>query len=221
VDHALHMRTRLLTLLVLSVLIGSSCAEEHAPTNTSDDPPGPEENQPPVLTSVYSSPASIGSGDTAILTCEASDPEGDRLEYSWTLTSEVSPSGYFTDKHDNQITWNSPARRDTDYLFWFSVTVTDEAGNKKTKSLSVPVATKLRTFYADKDAAVGEDYPDDNTLSEHDFLNPRLLGISARSDYIYERRIYLFFDLSSIACHRTPKSGHWGTLHNRPLRAGV
>lgn len=47
-------------------------------------PPCPADNEPPVITGVYSDPEGITLGESARVWVEASDPEGSDVSYEWT-----------------------------------------------------------------------------------------------------------------------------------------
>jgi serine/threonine protein kinase len=56
--------------------------------------PTPPPNQPPVVQRVYADAGSVEEGKTVAIHCEASDPDGDSLQYSWMVTGgQVSGSG--------------------------------------------------------------------------------------------------------------------------------
>ena len=67
----------LLGLLMIMVL--SACAPAATPAPTA-------ENQPPVISSVTPSPSEIQWGEVSTVRCEASDPDGDELSYTWSAT---------------------------------------------------------------------------------------------------------------------------------------
>jgi hypothetical protein len=61
------------------------------PTVTPTTPPP---NQLPVVQQVYADVGSVEEGKTVAIHCEASDPDGDSLQYNWTATGgQVSGSG--------------------------------------------------------------------------------------------------------------------------------
>lgn len=65
------------------------------PTDTpTATPTVPPPNQPPVVQQVYADADSVEEGQTVAIHCEASDPDGDPLQYSWTATGgQISGSG--------------------------------------------------------------------------------------------------------------------------------
>lgn len=80
-------------------------------------------NDPPVITSLTADPDEIPAGDTTRITCMATDPELDPLDYSWRVGS-----GYFIGS-GSQVQWVSPGEPG-DYKVYVDVfdgnsTVTD------------------------------------------------------------------------------------------------
>jgi len=61
-------------------------------------------NNPPKIQSVAADPETIETGETSELTCQASDDDGDLLEYSWS-----AEEGSFADGDSgNQVIWQAP-----------------------------------------------------------------------------------------------------------------
>ncbi|MBN2790204.1 MAG: SUMF1/EgtB/PvdO family nonheme iron enzyme [Candidatus Delongbacteria bacterium] len=82
-----------LVVIVLFLLIFTSCSDD------SSSEPG---NKAPVITSIVSNPATVELGQTATVTCTASDADVDVLTYSWNNTGgTISGSG-------SSITWTAP-----------------------------------------------------------------------------------------------------------------
>jgi hypothetical protein len=67
-------------------------------------------NYDPVVRSLTVFPAIIAPGDSAIVVCEASDPDGDTLVFDWESDCRLlmkdalgQPAVYFYNSHDNRI----------------------------------------------------------------------------------------------------------------------
>ncbi|MFC1892422.1 Ig-like domain-containing protein [Chloroflexota bacterium] len=110
-----------LTVLSMVALFGSACGTE-----------GPV-NQIPIIASVSGEPASVGPGGTATITCVASDPDGDKLSYTWSTTGgSLSGTG-------KSVTFTAPDAAGT---YVISVTVDDDNGGTADKSHTVTVAAE-------------------------------------------------------------------------------
>jgi hypothetical protein len=93
-------------------------------------------NQNPVISRITADPAVIAPGGSALITCEASDPDGDTIRYSWSANEgNITGTG-------NRITWFPPAKGGT---FNIVVLVKDEKGGEATSSTAVTVATSTKT----------------------------------------------------------------------------
>ena len=68
----------------------------------------PPINHPPTITSLTSNPQSpIEINQNTVITCSASDPDGDSLTYTWTKTGgTITGTG-------SAITWTAPATAGT------------------------------------------------------------------------------------------------------------
>ena len=93
-------------------------------------------NQSPIISSLSPSPSSILYGGSAVLTCIASDPDGDVVRYSWTA-SEGSITGV-----GNKVTWIAPNKGGN---FNVTVIVSDGKGGETRGSVMVTVATSTNT----------------------------------------------------------------------------
>ena len=78
-------------------------------------------NQPPVITSVTANPSAVGLLGSSTITCDARDPDGDSLSYSWTATGGSVPSS------GNPVTWTPPS---TAGSYTITVTVRDGRGGE-------------------------------------------------------------------------------------------
>jgi hypothetical protein len=78
----LWLLTPMLVLCVLACL--SSCGSKT---------PLQPENRSPVVQSLIAFPASISPGDSAVVVCHATDPDGDALDFDWTSDCRLIKQG--------------------------------------------------------------------------------------------------------------------------------
>jgi len=89
-------------------------------------------NHPPTITSVVANPTSVSTGAVSIITCTASDPDGDTLSYTWSATGgTISGSG-------SSVSWTAPNTAGT---YTINVAVSDGYGGSVQGSTSVVVNT--------------------------------------------------------------------------------
>jgi len=88
----------------------------------------PSPNQAPTITSLSANPASVAPGGTSTITCIASDPNGDTLNYDWSA-SDGTISGM-----GSVVTWVAPSWEGT---FIISVTVDDGRGEADSADFNV------------------------------------------------------------------------------------
>ena len=93
-------------------------------------------NQSPIISSLVASPSGVLYGGSALLTCIASDPDGDVVRYSWSA-SEGSISGV-----GNKVTWQAPSKSGS---FNVTVVVSDGKGGQTTGNIAVAVASAMNT----------------------------------------------------------------------------
>jgi hypothetical protein len=93
-------------------------------------------NQSPIISSLDANPSGILYGGSTVLTCIASDPDGDAVTYSWTA-SEGSITGV-----GNKVTWIAPSKGGS---FNITVIVSDGKGGKTTGNVMVTVASTVNT----------------------------------------------------------------------------
>lgn len=130
-------------LLILMVLLGclmTACATPES--NKAQEQPAaagaPTTNRPPVINSLTTSQANVTYGGRTDLTCDAVDPDGDALRYSWSA-SEGSISG-----EGKTVTWVGP-NKGGDYNIW--VTVSDgKAESRRNVVVTVMPATGTTTL---------------------------------------------------------------------------
>ncbi len=88
------------------------------------------QNDPPALASVTAQPDRLLPGESTVLTCEASDPEGQAIVYDWLApTGEIAGSG-------SSVTWTAPARPGDHIVI---LTATDELGATSTYDVVIHV----------------------------------------------------------------------------------
>jgi hypothetical protein len=88
-------------------------------------------NNPPTITSLTASPASVASGGSSTITCVATDPDGNTLTYTWTASGgNISGTG-------STVTWIAPG---VEGSFTISVTVDDGRGGTVTADYQITVA---------------------------------------------------------------------------------
>lgn len=102
-------------------LLSSACGEQPA-------------NQTPVISGLNGDPSSVVPGDSSKVTCIASDPDGDRLSYSWSTTGGNLSGG------ENVVTWTAP---DVVGSYSISVTVSDGQGGVADKSYTITVVVEV------------------------------------------------------------------------------
>jgi hypothetical protein len=97
------------------------------PTVTPTTPPP---NQPPAVQRVYADMGSVEEGKTVAIHCEASDPDGDSLQYGWMTTGgQISGSG-------PSVAYVASAPPGS---YTISVTVTDGRGGSANDSMPLQV----------------------------------------------------------------------------------
>ncbi len=96
-------------------------------------PPRPPRNRPPVINSLKANPASVQTGGSSTVTVRASDPDGDRLSYTWRANGgTITPSP----RNRPSITWTAPRRPGT---YTITVTVRDNRGGLARRSVRITV----------------------------------------------------------------------------------
>ena len=93
-------------------------------------------NQNPQISSLSADPSTVGPGGKSIITCIASDPDGDVVGYSWSA-SDGSISGV-----GNKVTWAAPGKAGT---FNVTVIVNDGKGGEAQSNVGITVASSTKT----------------------------------------------------------------------------
>ena len=90
-------------------------------------------NRPPTITSLVADADWTTPSGSIQVTCTASDPDDDKLNYEWTATAgDITSTG-------PEVIWTAPAEVG---IYYVTVSVTDDHGSSATDSLSISVATE-------------------------------------------------------------------------------
>jgi hypothetical protein len=118
-------------------------------------------NQNPQISSVTADPATTGPGGSSTITCIASDPDGDALNYTWQAT-EGNITGV-----GNKVSWFAPSKGGS---FNVSVIVNDGKGGKAQGNVAITVATSTRTVtinvIAEETGTVSQDGDKDTSVTK-------------------------------------------------------
>ena len=121
------MRSKTWQVLVPALIIPASigaCGDHNSVT---------PKNHNPVMSSLLASPQVLGPSDSALVTCNASDPDGDRLVYDWVTDARLrikgSPFGVylFDSPNSSQVFYVGILRAAVDTA-WIQCTVRDHRG---------------------------------------------------------------------------------------------
>ena len=113
-------------LIMLTPLV--ACGGTEAPP----PPPPPGGNQSPVINSLFAEKSTLIPNAETKITCNATDPDGDELTYTWTTTA-----GSITETYKTFVFWKAP-----DFAGEFEVSVTVDDGNGGTASTSCTVTVE-------------------------------------------------------------------------------
>ncbi len=86
-------------------------------------------NQPPVISSLTASEGRVSPSGSSQIKCVASDPDGDKLSYSWSASGDISGEG-------SAVTWIAP---EAPGAYIITVEVTDGRGGEATTQLTINV----------------------------------------------------------------------------------
>jgi len=95
-------------------------------------------NHPPVISSI-NAPSSVETNETTTITCNASDPDGDLLTYTWTKSGGIITGSGST------VTWRAPS---TEGVCVVSCKVTDGKGGEDSDSVNISVGGNNYTITA-------------------------------------------------------------------------
>ncbi len=116
------------------------------------------ENMEPAITSVTADTASLLPGDRTLITCVATDPDGDTLSYKWEIEAgEITGTG-------DKVTWIAP---DIEGEYTITALIEDGKGGGDMKSISVSVTktemTKTFTPISQETGTVSSEGDKDNS----------------------------------------------------------
>lgn len=137
----IQMRRLFLSLFLLFIVLIMSCQE---------DVPTESVNNGPEIKSILSSPASVKVNETVILSCVATDADGDDLSYTWSAAEGNFIDGTF----GQSVSWKSPSEEGS---FVIQVIVNDgrEIDKKERSIISDKDYGVLTGFVWDKDLGKG------------------------------------------------------------------
>jgi hypothetical protein len=93
-------------------------------------------NQSPQISSLAAKPQSVNYGQQSIISCVATDPDGDALSYAW-----KADEGNITGQGPT-VTWNAPTK---DGNFNIYVSVTDSKGGESKQNVTINVSGAVKT----------------------------------------------------------------------------
>lgn len=85
-------------------------------------------SNPPIIEYLAARPRTIFEGKTTTVICDAMDPDGDELTYTWEVKS-----GSITGK-GSKVTWTAPMKEEDFEIFCY---VTDSKGNKSRQAVTI------------------------------------------------------------------------------------
>jgi len=150
------------------------------PPEPAPSPPTPGGNQSPIITSLTAEPGKVDPGGTSTITCTATDPDGDNLSYTWSVTD-----GTFSGT-EKIILWKAP---NADGEFVISVTVYDGKGGTAEKQRTIVAGTPQRTM-------ILEPVPDESgsVYSAGDLVSSWLVGDNAENNGV---RAFFSFNITA------------------------
>ena len=90
-------------------------------------------NHPPLISSLTASEGWVNPSGSCQVKCVASDPDGDKLSYSWSASGDINGKGSI-------VTWTAPA---TPSNYTITVKVTDGRGGEATMQLTIGVTATI------------------------------------------------------------------------------
>jgi hypothetical protein len=140
----------LVVLAVVAMLAGACGPREVSPA--------PNGNQPPEISSLTANPSGVSYGGSTTISCIATDPDGDVIDYSWSASGgDISGDG-------DTVTWVAPNKGGN---FYITVIVSDskdgEAEGSVMVAVSAAVSTVTITPVAEETGTVRSDGATDNS----------------------------------------------------------
>ena len=142
-------------LLMAFLLYSNGCKK--------DEPAGPSENHPPIISDIISSDDPIYSGRIVSLECIANDEDNDELKYYWS-----SEEGYLNPVIGNPVKWTSPEGITEDLEYKINVSVEDKKGEMDFKEVSLTVKCAYDTLYVIQDTFISDYTPEENNGDEEE-----------------------------------------------------
>ena len=146
-------------LAVVAILAGACGPREVLPTpSVPTAPPTPNANQPPEISSLTANPSGVSYGGSAAVSCIATDPDGDVVNYSWSASGgDISGVG-------DTVTWVAPNKGGN---FYITVIVSDSKGGETEGSVMIAVSAAVSTVtitpVAEETGTVRSDGATDNS----------------------------------------------------------
>jgi len=142
-------------------------------------------NQAPAISSLTADPSGVLYGGSTLLTCIASDPDGDVVRYSWTA------SGGSITGVGNKVTWVAPSKTGS---FTITAIVSDGKGAETRGDVMVTVAPSISTetfpfvaqetgtvdSHGDKDNSRTMAGDDDKNIGYHAFWSFNVFSLSGK-----------------------------------------
>ena len=130
---ALWARCIIVVFVVAVMVAAAACSssEPAQPTPTAEPTATAQPNQPPAIIGLVADPASLVPGDGSTVSCEASDPEGDTLNYAWEYTGGTLQGTGST------VTWIAPS---VAKAYTVKVVVSDGKGGSANQSITITVS---------------------------------------------------------------------------------
>ncbi len=114
-------RSRLLTPIVVA------CCLTCLPACGEKTPLQPV-NHSPVVESLIAFPATISPGDSAVVVCHATDPDGDRVVFDWYLAGPLLMQGYAYNQSNAKVVYAQPGSGALPDTGWVSCEARDSRG---------------------------------------------------------------------------------------------
>ncbi len=139
------------------------------------------DNRAPIISAVSANPATLRRGETASVSCAATDPDKDNLSYKWEATGgEITGFG-------NAVTWKAP---DADGIYTVRVIIDDGKGGVAQGSVDITVQNPADTI------TLAPVTSESGSVDANGTLNTAyIVGDSANDAGV---RAYFSFDLSQL-----------------------
>ena len=129
-NRAIKLIAIVLTLVTIVVLVGACGPSSAPPTNVPPPTTSPTGNQPPIISSLTAAQMSVYPSGTDEIQCIAADPNGDKLNFTWSATGgNFSGAG-------SVVTWQAPEQYG---VYDITIAVDDGKGGTTQSSLKLSV----------------------------------------------------------------------------------